>query len=88
MIEVSLGGSYGIGEIPTADDHDLFDALNPELDSFTLAGGIGIELIEGFLIDLGSLYVFYQEDSASGTGGFTDLDKNVLLFSVGATYSF
>jgi long-chain fatty acid transport protein len=87
-IEVSVGGSYGIGEIPTADDHDAQDALNPELDSFTLAGGAGIEVIEGLVIDIGSLYVFYQDASASGLGGFTDMSKKVLLFGIGATYSF
>ena len=87
-IEVSVGGSYGIGELPDVDDHGPLDVLNPELDSFTLAGGAGIEVIDGLVLDLSSLYVFYQEDSASGAGGFTDIDKNVLLFGVGATYSF
>lgn len=84
-LEVSVGGSYGIDEVPDVED---YNPLNPELSSFTLAGGAGIEVIDGLVIDVGSLYVFYQEESASGASGFTDLDKNVLLFGVGATYSF
>jgi len=87
-IEVSVGGSYGIGELADVDDHGPLDVLNPELDSFTLAGGAGIEVIDGLVIDLSSLYVFYQEDSAAPTSGFTDVDKNVLLFGAGVTYSF
>jgi len=88
-IEVSVGGSYGIGEFPDVDDHDAQDALNPELDSYTLAGGAGIEVIEGLVIDIGTLYVFYKEESATGTlVGFTDLSKKVLLFGASATYSF
>jgi long-chain fatty acid transport protein len=84
-IEVSAAGSYGIDEIP---DVENYDPLNPELSSFTIAGGFGIEVIDGLVIDASSLYVLYEEDSASGANGFTDLDKNVLLFGVGVTYSF
>jgi len=84
-IEASLGGSYGFDEIPDVED---YNPLNPELSSYTLAGGVGVEVIEGLVIDLGSLYVFYQPESASGVSGFTDMDKNVLLFAIGTTYSF
>ena len=84
-IQVSAGGSYGFDEIPDVED---YDPLNPELSSFTVAGGLGIEVIDGLVLDASGLYVIYQEDSASGANGFTDMDKNVLLFGVGATYSF
>jgi long-chain fatty acid transport protein len=84
-IEASLGGSYGIDEVPAVDD---YNPLNPELSSITLAGGVGVEVIRGLTIDFGTLYVFYQGESGTGASGFTDLDKDTLLFSVGATYSF
>lgn len=84
-IQVSIGGSYDIDEVPDVDD---YNPLNPELSSYTLAGGFGIEVLQGFVIDLSSLYVFYQEETGSGASGFTDLDKDVLLLGVGATYSF
>jgi len=84
-LELSVAGSYGIDEVPDVED---YNPLNPELSSITLAGGAGIEVIDGLVIDLGGFYVFYEEESASGANGFTDLDKDVLLFGVGVTYSF
>jgi long-chain fatty acid transport protein len=86
-LEVSVGGSYDIDEVPNVDD---YDPLNPELSSFTLAGGVGIEVIEGLLIDVGSLYVFYQDESAPITAGvgFTDMSKKVFLFGFSVTYTF
>jgi long-subunit fatty acid transport protein len=56
-----------------------------------LAGGAGIEVIDGLVIDLSTLYVFYQKETASGaipSPAVTDMDKKVWLFGVGATYSF
>jgi long-chain fatty acid transport protein len=87
-IEVSAGGSYGIDEIPDVDD---YDPLNPELSSFTVSGGTGIEVIDGLVIDASCLYVIYKDETASGTipsPAVTDLSKDVLLLGVGLTYSF
>ena len=83
--EISIGGSYDIDEVP---DVENYDPINPQLSSFTVAGGVGVEVIEGLVIDVGCLKVFYQDESASGAGGFTDMDKDVVLVALGATYSF
>ena len=84
-LEISVGGSYDIDEVP---DVDNYDGLNPELSSFTVAGGVGVEVSEGLLVDVGVLNVFYQEDTAAATSGFTDIDKKVLIAGIGVTYSF
>jgi len=86
-IEISVGGSYDIDEVPDVDD---YYALNPELSSFTIAGGVGYEVIPGLIVDVGVLNVFYKDESASGLPDtfWTDMSKKVLLAGIGITYSF
>jgi len=84
-MELSLGGSYDIDEIP---DVENYDPTNPELSSFTIAGGIGWEIIENMQLDIGVLYPIYFEESASGLGGFTDMKKQVVNIALGIGYVF
>jgi len=58
-LELSIGGAYATGNV----QEDQLDTsyLNPELNSFTVAGGIGWEIFENFDLDIGMLYPIYFE---------------------------
>ena len=82
-LELSVGGSYAIGNVQESKLDNSF--LNPELDSFTIAGGIGWEIIENLNLDIGVLYPFYfGADGANYTG----MDKQVIDMAIGIGYVF
>ena len=82
-LEISVGGSYSIGNV----QEDQLDSTyyNPELDSFTVAGGIGWEIIDNLTLDFGMLYPIYFEKDATS---FTELKKQVFDIGLGIGYVF
>ena len=83
ILEISVGGSYAIGNVQESELDSSF--LDPELDSVTIAGGTGWEIIENLNLDIGVLYPFYFE--ADGAN-YTDMKKQVIDMAIGIGYVF
>ena len=82
-LEISVGGSYATGNVQDSQIDTSY--LNPELNSITLAGGIGWEIIENLNLDNGVLYPFYT--GADGTA-FSNLNSQVIDMVIGIGYVF
>ena len=83
-LELSLGGSYANGNKKDKALDGTF--LDPELESFTIGTGIGLEIFDNFNIDVGFLYPFYLE--ADGKALYKKLNKQVVNISLGVGYIF
>ncbi len=82
-LEISVGGSYSTGNVQEAQLDTSF--LNPELDGFTIAGGIGWEIFENFDLDIGLLYpIYFEADGAN----YTNMKKQVFDLGLGVGYVF
>ena len=83
-LELSLGGSYANGNKKDKALDKTF--VDPELESFTIGTGIGLEIFDNFNLDVGFLYPFYLE--VDGETYYKKLNKQVVNISLGVGYIF
>lgn len=102
--DVGLGLEYGITDnflvsggyrfSQTGVTEDYQSDLSYSLNSSTVGLGVGIQIIENLMVNLGGAYTFYQDGTKSGTNVSTmqpysyQLTKSNLILGIGVDISF
>ena len=86
FVTASLGVAYGNQGV----SNDSNNVFNPVLDSFQVGAGVEVRPIENLSLTGGMTYVkYFPEDYAVSNEGKSygiELEKNLFMFAIGATY--
>ena len=82
FVTASLGVAYGNQGV----SNDSNNVFNPVLDSFQVGAGVEVRPIENLALTGGLTYVKYFPEDYSMQGYEIELEKNLFMFGVGATY--
>lgn len=83
-VTASLGVSYA-NQGTAGDANNVF---NPVLDSFQVGAGVEVHPVDDFTLTGGITYVKYFNADYEMSGYDIELEKNLLMFGIGATYRF